>query len=162
MKYNRTIVKHITDMISSDEYTIEEICRAVKISKDTYYQWLNKKADFSDAIKKAEEKRMNFFKTEARRAAAKKITGYDYEEVSTVVVEGKDGRPRIKEKKTTKKHVPPDTAMVIFVLKNTDPDNFKDSQFIDHNVTMLKEMDRIASMFPTEEEWNEAERKADQ
>jgi len=152
MKYNSTIVKHITDMIASDEYTIEEICRAVKISKETFYTWKEKKTDFADAIKKAEVARMNFFRVEARKAAVKKLQGYDYEETTTIFIEGKDGKPRPKEKKVIKKHVPPDTAMIIFTLKNTDPENFKDNQYIDH--TTLGE--KINPVILSQDEINKA------
>ena len=41
------------------------------------------------------------------------------------------GKPKIKETKTVKKHVAPNPISVIFALKNTDPETFKDKQEVD-------------------------------
>ena len=163
MKYSKRICDKIFNLLSSDDYTIEEICTQVGISRETYNVWKNQKPDFSDMLKKANDTRMEFFKTEARRSMAKKIKGYDYEEVHTTMVESKetqpDGsvtiKPRIKEQKKVKKHVPPDTAALIFTLTNTDPENFKNSQFIDHRIDIDKEKAKVASLFPSEEEFDE-------
>ncbi|MFZ4401989.1 MAG: phBC6A51 family helix-turn-helix protein [Bacteroidales bacterium] len=130
MKYSKKIVKDICELIASDDYTIAEICKAVGISESIYFKWKKDNLEFLESIKKAQNKRIEFFKVEARKATAKKITGYDYEEVKTIYKD-KDGKPAIKEKTVVKKHVPPDTAMLIFVLKNTDPENFKDKQEFD-------------------------------
>jgi transposase-like protein len=52
-KYNEEVVKRITELVSSDSYTVPEICKIVGIHLDTYYNWLNKKTEFSEKIKKA-------------------------------------------------------------------------------------------------------------
>ena len=54
-------------------------------------------------------------------ALFKRATGYT--EIVTEIIEGgKDGR-RVK---TTEKHIPPDTASIIFWLKNRCPDKWRD------------------------------------
>jgi transposase-like protein len=161
MKYSKRIQDKIFKLLSTDDYTVEEICTNVGINPDTYYTWKKERSEFSEMLQKANDVRMEFFKTEARRSMAKKIRGYDYEEVHTTVVD-KDGTPKIKEQKKVKKHVPPDTAALIFTLTNTDPDNFKNSQFIDHKIDIDKEKSRVASLFPNEEEFNEANNNTNQ
>ena len=130
-KYNKAIVEKIADLIRGDSYTIAEICEKVNISKDTYYRWLAQKADFSDAIKKAEEDFNSLIIVEAKRSLIKLIKGYTVQEKKTVTADtGKkddDGKPivRVKEHAVVDKHYQPNTAAVIFALTNRDPANWK-------------------------------------
>lgn len=131
-RYSQELVDSIADLISKDDYTNLEICNIIGISEATFYIWKSQKLEFYEAVKKAEKDRINLFAATARKSLAKRLTGYDYEETLTVIVEGKDGKPKIKEKRTTTKHVAADVTAVIFTLKNTDPENFKDRQDINH------------------------------
>ena len=55
MKYSPEIVKKICDLLKMGNY-IHTACDCVGISKDTFYDWIKNKPDFSDAIKEAEAK----------------------------------------------------------------------------------------------------------
>jgi transposase-like protein len=130
-KYDKNIVARICELISTDSYTIEEICRQVGISKDTFYEWKAKKSDFSDAIKKAEKDFNNLVIVEAKKSLIKKIRGYMEQEKKTVTVDtGKrdeHGNPivKVKEHVVSDKYFQPDTAAIIFALTNRDPENWK-------------------------------------
>lgn len=130
-KYNKNIVEKIANLIREDSYTIAELCGKVNISKDTYYRWLAQKADFSDAIKKAEEDFNALIIVEAKRSLIKLIKGYTVQEKKTVTADtGKkddEGKPiiRVKEHSVVDKHYQPNTAAVIFALTNRDPANWK-------------------------------------
>lgn len=50
-KYGQSIVEKICNLISSDDYTVEEICKQVGITRTTYFEWKSTKTDFSDALK---------------------------------------------------------------------------------------------------------------
>lgn len=130
-KYNKKIVEKIVELISSDNFTIAEICQNVGLAKDTYYRWLKEKSDFSDAIKKAESSRNEYFAVEAKKSLLKKIQGYTIDETKTIYVDSKEGRPRIKEQTVTKKHIQPDTVAIIFTLTNQDSENWKNKQNTD-------------------------------
>lgn len=131
MKYGKKIVKKITDLIRTDSFTIVEICSQCGITKETYYTWLKEKSDFSDSIKKAKEEYDEMLLAEAKKSLVKKVKGYDVEEVKTLYVDsGKLGAagtsvPKIKEQTKTTKHIQPDTASIIFVLTNKDPEEWK-------------------------------------
>lgn len=133
-KYNKKIAEKICSLIATDTYTVSEVCRMVKISASTYFDWLNKFPDFSDSIKKAEAERMAFFVVEAKRSLLKKIQGYTVQERHiTTIGSGKfdvNGKeiPRIKEQKVVDKHFQPDTAAIIFTLTNGEPENWKNRQ----------------------------------
>lgn len=118
----------ICELVATDSYTIVEVCRAVGISKETYYTWLNdEKSDFSDSIKKAKDDFLKSIEIEAHRSLIKKIKGYDVEETRTIYSDN-NGKPKIKERTVTKKHIAPDTAAVIFALVNTAPHTWKNKQ----------------------------------
>lgn len=143
-KYSKMLVSRISELMSSDTYTIAEICEMVGISKDTFYQWKKNKPDFSDAIKKAEEERMNFFVAEAKKSLLKKIQGYTVQEKHTTYTSDKQGKPQIKEQKNVDKHYQPDTAAIIFTLTNGDSDNWKNRQ----NTDVTSKGDKIETASP--------------
>lgn len=133
-KYNKKIVENICELIRTDSYTIAEICEKVGIVKDTYYQWLKTKSDFSDSIKKAEDEYNELIITEAKKSLVKMIRGYTIDETRTVTADtGKkddNGKPivKVKEHVVTKKHYQPNPTLVIFTLTNRDSDNWKNRQ----------------------------------
>lgn len=133
-KYNKKIVEDICELIRTDSYTVAEICEKVGIVKDTYYNWLKTKSDFSDAIKKAEDEFNDLIVVEAKKSLVKMIRGYTVQEKRTVTADtGKkddNGKPivKIKEHVVTDKHYQPVTAAVIFALTNRDPENWKNRQ----------------------------------
>jgi hypothetical protein len=133
-KYGRTIVKNITDLISQDNYTVEEICSLSGIHVDTYYDWLQKKPEFSEAITRARARYDGLLIKEAKNSLLKKIRGYTVQETRTVMVDsgkpGPDGKPapKIRERVIIEKHIPGDTQIIIFVLTNKVPKEYMNRQ----------------------------------
>ena len=133
-KYGKKIVDKIVGMLRSDTYTIAEVCRQVGITTKTYHEWVNDYPEFGESVEKAKDERMQFFVAEAKKSLLKKIQGYTVDETKVVTVPSfkKDsvGRPlpQIKEQTTTKKHIQPDTAAVIFTLTNGEPTRWRNRQ----------------------------------
>lgn len=133
-KYSTKIVNQIVGFIKSDTYTIAEVCQQCGITTKTFYQWLNDYPDFEQAVEQAKDERMQFFVAEAKKSLLKKIQGYTVDETKVVTVPGNEkdsnGRPKpkIKEQSTTKKHIAPDTAAVIFTLTNGEPSTWRNRQ----------------------------------
>lgn len=141
-KYSKKITDKICALIKKDSYTIAEICIKVGISERSYYDWHNKYAEFADAIKKAEDEFYSFMIVEARKSLVKKIQGYTVQEKKTVTVDSgkkneETGKPvvKVKEHTVVEKHIQPDTAAIIFTLSNRDPENWKNRQIVDSNIT---------------------------
>jgi transposase-like protein len=136
-KYSKNIVNRIADLISSDSYTIAEICRLTGIHIDTYYDWLEKKSEFSEAVKKAKEAFYEKIKAEAEKSLVKMISGYTVKEKKTLTYDtGKfdeNGNPliKVKEHTITEKHIQPNPALIIFALTNRDPEKWKNKQYTD-------------------------------
>ena len=133
-KYGKKIVEKIVGLVKSDTFTIAEICRQVGITPSTYYQWIDDYPDFADAIEQAKAERMQAMVIEAKKSLMKKIQGYDVTETKVVTIPGKqkdekgNPKPIIKEQTTTKKHIQPDTAAIIFTLTNGDPEHWRNRQ----------------------------------
>jgi transposase len=129
----------ICKLIESDDYTVSEICKQVKLSESTYYDWKASNTEFSDAIKKAEERRLDTFKAAARSGLLTLLKGKEWEEVTTEYTEetSKDGKakgkPKIKSMRRVKKFIMPNPTSVIFALKNLDDENFSDLIKTEHS-----------------------------
>lgn len=131
MKLTSSKIQECREWVSQNglsEYggaTIERFCKAMGFAKGSYFRWIETNETFETAIKegKAEFKR-TIAKT-AEESLFKLCQGYDYTETRTEYVTGKDGKPVIKKQVTTKKHVHPNTAAIIFALTNVDPERWK-------------------------------------
>lgn len=127
-KYNKKTIDAIVGLIKSDTYTIAEVCRQIGITQKTYHQWIADHPEFAEVVEQAKEERMQFFVQEAKKSLLKKIRGYEATETAVTTIPDKDGNPKIKEQKTYKKHIQPDTAAIIFTLTNGDPEHWKNKQ----------------------------------
>ena len=133
-KYNKKIVEKICDLISKDSYTIAEICERVKISESTYYEWLKTKSEFSEAIKKAQDKLTQDLLIECNRSLVKLIKGYTIQEKKTVTADtgrkDENDKPivKVKEHSVVEKYYPPSLGAIIHFQTNRDPDNWKNRQ----------------------------------
>lgn len=129
-KYTKERVEKICELISSGDYTIEEICQNVDISKETFYNWKHEKPDFFDAIKKADNERLKLYVKEARNSLLKKIKGYEFTETHTIEKTDKDGL--YTETREVKKHIPPSDTLIMYTLNNQDPENFSYKEKREH------------------------------
>jgi len=127
-KYSKKITARICDLISKDTYTISEICSIVGIAECTFYDWKASKSEFSEAITRARDQFDEILVKEAKNSLRKKVNGYDVDEKKTVYVNDKDGKPKIKEQTTIKKHFQPDTEAIKFVLTNKAAEEYKNRQ----------------------------------
>ena len=157
-KYNKTIVKRICDLIESDSYTIAEICKIVEITEDTYHRWKKEKPEFSECIKKAQDKWDDSIVADAKRSLKKLINGYSIEETKVIYTDSgkpdKDGKqiPKIKEQVKITKHFQPSLGAAIFALTNKASDEWKNRQNneIDAKVNVQKITPEEAAKFAKE------------
>ncbi len=130
-RYSKKIVNDICSLIKKDSYTIPEICKEVGISESTYHDWKSKKAEFSEAIKEAQDKFDKDMLTECNRSLVKLIKGYSVKEKKTITIDSgrKDEKgkpiPKIKEQTLVDKHIQPSLGAIIHFQTNRDPENWK-------------------------------------
>lgn len=108
-----------------DGLTDEQIFKNLGISRDTFYKYKEKYADFSDALKKGKE----VADIEVENALFKRAIGYKYKEIIKEVKEI-DGKKSTYIKEVVKE-MPGDVGAQIFWLKNRKSSKWKDKQDID-------------------------------
>ena len=143
MKKVKERAKPKTDKIKKNEEKIlqlyrdgaidADIANSLKVSLDTFYKYLRNNKDFHD---KVWELKWEFDTEVIEESIKKRANGFEYEEVHTEVSEDKNGQQR-KSVKRIKKFVPPDTAALIFILKNRKPKKWRDKQDVDVTVVDL-------------------------
>lgn len=131
-RFNKKIVKAITDLIKKDSYTIAEICATVGISERCFYDWQANNAEFAETIAQARiDANMRYLKM-ARNSLVKKLEGYTVQEKHITYVDSKDkdgvSKPKIKEQKVVDKHFQPDTQAIIFTLTNLESETWQNRQ----------------------------------
>lgn len=125
--------------------TDEQIARKMGINRATYYDWLKKYPDISDAVKNGKAP----VDIQVENALLKRALGYEYEEVVTEIIELPGGGHRKQVRKTTKQVVP-DTTAQIYWLNNRRPDRWRAKPQPDASDTLgrldsiLEEMRRAA------------------
>lgn len=129
-KYNPEIVQKICQYIEQGE-TNEHAAELAGVSKQTFYEWLNTKVDFSDAVKKAKEEYRHWLHNDiladAERSLKVLINGTEYEEIKTEYEQNPTNpdAPRIKKQSRTTKKILPNPTAVIFALCNRDPEHWQ-------------------------------------
>lgn len=108
--------------------TLNQYCAYMDIDDQTHYNWLKIHLDYSDAVKRGKAAYKNSLKDEAVTGLRELVNGYKVEEKTTEYVEDENGRPTIKHQIIKERHVPRNTAAVIFALTNLDPDHWQNRQ----------------------------------
>lgn len=119
--YDQKIKPHLADIekwLSQDNpLTITEICKKLKISKQTFYKYLDSQADLANAVKKRDE-----LNEDIKGEYFKNLKGYYVEESTTeyTFITEEDGT--LKEipfkKVINKKYMKPEASLLIFAMRN--------------------------------------------
>lgn len=125
MKYTQEIADKICEQFATGDYTIQDVCQQVDISRKTFYSWKTEHPEFATAIKEANTRRLEQTKHAARSGLLTLLQGKEYDEV-TEEWAGPEGSQVLKARKVTRKLILPNPTAVIFTLKNLDSENFRD------------------------------------
>lgn len=136
MKYTPDKVSEICHHLAEGK-TRADACRLSGIGTSTFHEWLNEKAEFAEAIKRAEQEYRDWYSKDLVQAAKKSlkelILGWECEEVQTEYEQDPHNpqAPRIKRQRRVVKKFKPDATAIIFALTNKAPDEFKNRQTIE-------------------------------
>lgn len=121
-KYSKELVERIVAFIEADDYTVKELCEMVRISRQTFYEWLDIKPDFKRAVDDAVQQRDQMLVCLARTSLRKKIEGCIVED-QNITYETSPSNPGIQTEKSrvvNKKQCPPDLAAIKYVLEKEE------------------------------------------
>ena len=135
-----------------DGLSDEQIAHNMGIAPKTLWEWKAKYSEISNALKKTKE----VVDKEVENALYKSAMGYDYEEITEQRRYNKaTGKYEMVVVERKKKHQPPNTASIIFWLKNRKPEIWRDKQ----EITNTEALDKLDSILG--ELKNEADRQAE-
>ncbi len=121
-KYTERLAEKIVSLIEEDTYSITEICKHLKITRKSFYEWRDKKPEFRKAIEAAIESRDETLTITARRSLKKKLEGYTLTEVRTTYVPDKENPDKLvlKTRVVRQKEYAPDTHAIRLVLSHNE------------------------------------------
>ncbi len=112
-----------------DGLTDEEIAKKMEISPSTFYEWQKKYSEISEAIKKGREPVNTILEDTAFERATQ------WREVEEVAYERQynmqSKKMEMVEVRKTKKTIPPDATLLIFLLKARMKEKYGDKQKIE-------------------------------
>lgn len=126
--------------------TMNEAAERAGISKQTLYEWMKEKPDFSDFVQHAREAGEKNAVSKVEATLFKLATGYEYEDIRTEYgseLNQKTGKyePVIRKQVRMKRNVPPSTEAIKFFLTNKAPHQWKNRQEHDiANLDLLKDL----------------------
>ena len=122
-----------------DGMTDVQIAKKCGITTTTLYDWKNKYAIISEALKKGKE----VVDVGVENALLKRALGYEYQEV--MVEESEDGYKR----RTTTKSMPPDVTAIIYWLKNRKRDVWRDKPIEEIDAAQLQKIEKLLGGVPS-------------
>lgn len=129
-KYNKQIIEAICSFIREGD-SQKTACKKAGIAESTLYEWLKKKKELSESIKKAKDEFQDTIVGKLEASLWKRAMGYEITETETEYVSDKNGNPKIKGQKTKVKHIQPDTGALIFALTNVAPNKWVNRQKVE-------------------------------
>ena len=115
-KFNFTHIE-VAKKLKEAGFSNADIGWAFGLSKSTIQDWIKKYPQFQRAIEDGREAAVGHIVAKAFRTAA----GYEYEESN----EKYDKNGNLKERSVFKKHQTPNPKIIMWLLCNLDPDNWK-------------------------------------
>lgn len=108
----------------------KEISKSFGITAETFYQYIKKHPEFSDAITEARFEHL----PEVEGTLLKCVNGFFEYETHTEYRIEKDGTRIPYSEKKIKKYYPPNPQLLQFFLRTAYPDKYQEKQEIQHNV----------------------------
>lgn len=133
-------------MLAEGGMTIEQVAKVFGISAPTFYRWMREHPTLAEAVQKGRDAWDNRV---AEECLKKRVTGFEYNEVTTELREAIDPltgeiQAKMTPVKIVTKTVVPDVAAISKWLNNRDPDRWKDKILVEDTASDLAERLRKA------------------
>ena len=118
MKYNNKTAERIVEMIEQDLYGVSEICKILRISRQTFYDWKKNKPEFKEEVEEAFIRREEVLIANARIGLKQLLEGYVQKKEKVTYVPDKNNPVEDVEKcrVVEKKFCPPSIRAIKYVL----------------------------------------------
>ncbi len=118
MKYNDKTAERIVEMIEQDLYGVSEICKILRISRQTFYDWKKNKPEFKEEVEEAFTRREEALIANARIGLKQLLEGYVQKKEKITYVPDKNNPVEdvVKCRVVEKKFCPPSIRAIKYVL----------------------------------------------
>lgn len=142
MKYKEKIAMEIIRMIEQDLYSISEICRSLKISRKTFYEWKKTKPEFGEAVEEAIDHREDVMIASARIGLKQLLEGYVQKKEKITYVPDKNNPVEdvAKCRVVEKKFCPPSIRAIKYVLDREERKRDKDQLLVSERRPLVIEV----------------------
>ena len=115
-------LSEVSDWLSSGD-SIRDICQKLFISQDTWYRYQKEHEILSELVSAGRAVHQSL----VEKSLLKLCTGYEFEELKTIVEEDRSGKKRTRIEKS-KRHQPPSAQAISFFLRNRCPEEWTDKK----------------------------------
>ncbi|NCC01907.1 MAG: helix-turn-helix domain-containing protein [Clostridia bacterium] len=124
-KYETDILPQLSDVSKwiMEGDSVRVICKKLHISPDTWYRYCKEHETLSELVNLGK----SVLNNEVEKSLIKLCTGYEYEELKTIVEEDKSGKKHTKLEKN-KRHQPPSAVAISFYLRNRCPEDWAEKK----------------------------------
>ena len=148
-KYESHVKPYLDDIFywRSHDWEMEAIAAELGIAPSTFFKYKNEFMELSEILKSADKAKPRYIAIKAEAALRDKLQDREVEEVHQEQWIGKDGEVTKKHIKKIKKIIPADTTAIIFALKNTDSERWRDKQQVElsGSIDLSKKAEEIDS-----------------
>lgn len=124
-----------------DGLTDEQISHNMGIRRSTLYEWKNKFADISAALKRGKA----VVDIQVENALLKRALGYFTTETIKERVVDEDGESHLEVTRQVTKEVLPDVTAQIYWLKNRKPESWRDKRDVNVNGNINNPFDKLTT-----------------
>ena len=130
LKYDPEKTPKLVEGYAMDGLTDAQIAARLGIVSSTLYAWKNQYPDFANALKAGRAPLNADLEKTAVKSA---LGGFIEEEKTEAILDVQNQRPTSYKKTTSKRYIPPNTTVLLFLLKNRMPEKYKEVS--QHEVT---------------------------
>ncbi|GAB6121712.1 helix-turn-helix domain-containing protein [Dysgonomonas termitidis] len=122
MKYNDKTAVRIVEMIEQDLHGVSEICKILRISRQTFYDWKKNRPGFKEEVEEAFIRREEALVANARIGLKQLLEGYIQKKEKITYVPDKDNPAEdvVKCRVVEKKFCPPSIRAIKYVLDHEE------------------------------------------
>lgn len=145
-KFSKKLVEAIVEMVECD-MSVTDICKAVGITRKTFYEWMRTKPEFARAVADARERAYEELIILARQALRERIVGYTVEETTyTYEPSSYDEEDMVLKKKVVKqKRKEPSITSLNNMIQRLDSKKDKTSPSVSNSPFKKKEKQGMIS-----------------
>lgn len=134
-KYETDILPRLSDIQEwvAQGDSVRELCKKLGISHDSWYRYCKEHEVLSELVKLGRSVLCN----EVEKSLIKLCTGYEVEELKTIVEETANGKKRTRIEKT-KRHIPPSAQAISFFLRNQMSEQYSERKEFIIDTTALE------------------------